>query len=217
MFAAQLGTIDALTLLGEYETAAAMANELLNDARENDRQREETGPLRSLAAIHMARKEFDAFKLETTEAAASLWRNMMEYFEAPQERVTLYRIGQQGGFEVANPPVGDVMVLGDDGFWNFGLGITLYCDPSTFPRDTVLLHIRIRRGLDGMIQVQLGGTNQLFSRDPEKPAEYTLFYDHVYTTIIESYRTGLERLVKEDTVNRIGFDLSELATAPKAR
>ena len=167
------------------------------------------------AAFNEARVEFDNFKAETTDAAKLLWRNMMEYFEAPQERVTLYRIGQQGGFEVANPPIEEVMVLGQDGFWNFGLGITLYCDPSTFPRDTVLLHLRIRRGLDGKIQVQLAGAGPVFSLKLENPIDFNLFYDHVYTTIIESYRTGLERLVKEDTVNRIGFDLSEIATAAK--
>ena len=169
------------------------------------------------SAFNQARNEFDNFKADTTEAAQHLWRNMMTYFEAPQERVMLYRIGQQGGFEVANPPIEDIMVLSEDGFWNFGLGITLYCDPSTFPRDTVLLHLRIRRGLDGMIQVMLAGTQQMFSIAPDKTEEFQLFYDHVYTTIIESYRTGLERLVKEDTVNRIGFDLSEIATAPQAR
>lgn len=169
------------------------------------------------SAFNEARNEFDNFKTETTAAAKMLWLNMMEYLEAPQERVTLYKIGQQGGFEVANPPVDEVMTLSQDGFWNFGLGITLYCHPSTFPRDTVLLHIRIRRGLDGNIQIQLAGTNQMFSVDPKDPEDFHLFYDHVYTTVIESYRTGLERLVKEDTINRIGFDLSEMTTAPKPR
>ncbi|MFK7971881.1 MAG: hypothetical protein AB8F95_16055 [Bacteroidia bacterium] len=169
------------------------------------------------SAFNGARDEFDAFKKATVEASEYLWKNMMEYFEAPQERVTLYRIGPQGGFEVANPPVEEVLVLSQDGFWNFGLGITLYCHPSTFPRDTVLLHLRIRRALDKMIQVQLAGTQQMFTINPENDADYHLFYEHVYTTIIESYRTGLERLVKEDTVNRIGFDLSEIATAPQAR
>lgn len=167
------------------------------------------------AAFKEARLEFDNFKAETTEAAKSLWREMTQYFEAPPERVTLYRIGPQGGFEVANPPIEEVMVLGQDGFWNFGLGVTLYCDPSTFPRDTVLLHIRIRRGLDGDIQVQLAGAGPVFSIGTEEPNGFQPFYDHVYSTIIESYKTGLERLVKEDTVNRIGFDLSEIATAAK--
>jgi hypothetical protein len=167
------------------------------------------------AAFKEARSEFDHFKAETTKAAELLWKDMTDYFEAPTERITLYRIGAQGGFEVANPPVEEIMVLGQDGFWNFGLGVTLYCDPSTFPRDTVLLHIRIRRGLDGKIQVQVAGAGPIFSIRVEDPKDFHLFYDHVYTTIIESYRTGLERLVKEDTVNRIGFDLSEIATAAK--
>lgn len=167
------------------------------------------------SAFNHARNEFDIFKKDTSDAATRLWRALAAYLEAPQERVTLYRIGPKGGFEVANPPVNEILNLREDGFWDFGLGITVYCDPSTYPRDTILLHLRIRRNLDGHIQVQLAGAGPVFNIDLDNKENSALFFDHVYTTIIDSYHSGLERLIKEDTVNRIGFDLAELATAAR--
>ncbi len=58
VFAARLGQVNAQTLLGDFDTAMSGANELLAETREHDRQREETGVLRAIARIHVARSQY---------------------------------------------------------------------------------------------------------------------------------------------------------------
>lgn len=54
-FSARLEAIASQTQLGNYDRAERSANHVLDDTRSNDRQREETGALRALAGIQMAK------------------------------------------------------------------------------------------------------------------------------------------------------------------
>ena len=58
VFAARLGIAEALTAIGDYDVALAMADELLTESRENNRRREETGALRAVAAVQMAEGQY---------------------------------------------------------------------------------------------------------------------------------------------------------------
>lgn len=52
VFRARLGIADTKIRLGEYDDALAIATELLDDARENDRRRDETAAMRVFAAVY---------------------------------------------------------------------------------------------------------------------------------------------------------------------
>ncbi len=59
VFAAQLGTADAWTAMGDFDGALAIGNELLTQTRENNRRREETGALRVFAGVYMAQENYE--------------------------------------------------------------------------------------------------------------------------------------------------------------
>ncbi|MDB4286084.1 hypothetical protein N9933_02160, partial [bacterium] len=64
-----------------------------------------------------------------------------------------------------------------------------------------------------LYQVRVNGMPEVFSIDREKEETYLPFYEFVFKTVIESYHTGLDRLVQEKTTNRIGFDLNEITSS----
>jgi len=168
-------------------------------------------------AYQQAQLEFKRFQHASVVFAEELWKRMIDYFEVPINQTTLYEISEKGGFEVANPPLGNFMRLRDDGFWEFGVGITVYENIDAYPRDNVLLYLLVRRDLHNTFQVRLGGAPNVFSIHDNNDSEYEAFFNFIYQTIIDSYKTGLERLLQEQTTNRIGFDIDEVAKAPRHR
>ncbi len=168
-------------------------------------------------AYHQAQLEFKRFQNASVVFAEELWKRMIAYFDVPISQTTLYEINEQGGFEVANPPFGNFLRLRDDGFWEFGIGITVYESKDAYPRDNVLLYLLVRRDLHGAYQVKLAGAQGVFTIHDSNEAEYEAFFNFIFQTILDSYQTGLARLLEEQTTNRIGFDIDEVAKAPRHR
>ena len=169
------------------------------------------------SAYQHAQAEFKKFQQASHEFAESVWRRMVDYFEVPLSQTTLYQITDQGGFEVANPPFSNFLKLRDDGFWEFGIGITVYETEDSYPRDNVLLYLLVRKDLQDSFQIRLASSQGVFTIHDENEAEYEAFFNFIYSTIIDSYHTGLERLLQEQTTNRIGFDIDEVAKNPRRR
>lgn len=168
-------------------------------------------------AYQEAQNEFKRFQNASVVFAEELWKRMVEYFEVPINQTTLYKISEQGGFEIANPPFGDFITLRNDGFWEFGIGITVFQHEKSYPRDNVLLYLLIRKDLHEGYQVKLAGSQEFFTIHENNDTEYEAFFNSIYNTIIDSYHTGLERLLQEQTTNRIGFDIDEVAKNPRQR
>jgi hypothetical protein len=169
------------------------------------------------SAYHQAQQQFRAFQQESIKFAEELWHRMIDYFEIPPAQTTLYEISEQGAFEVANPPFPNFLRLRDDGFWEFGLGVTVYENKDAYPRDTILLYMLVRKDLADSYQVKLGGNQENFIIHWGNDAEFQHFFDYLFQQIMESYKTGLERLLQEQTTNRIGFDIDELAKTPRKK
>lgn len=168
-------------------------------------------------AYQRAQNEFKIFQNASVVFAEELWKRMVDYFEIPASQTTLYQIGEEGGFEIANPPFGNILKLRNDGFWEFGIGITVYENQSSYPRDNVLLYLLVRRDLHESYQVKLAGSPIVFTIHDNNDTEYRAFFDFIFNTIIDSYKTGLERLLQEQTTNRIGFDIDEVGKNPRRR
>lgn len=168
-------------------------------------------------AYQKAQMEFKRFQNASVVFAEELWKRMVAYFEIPINQTTLYEIGEQGGFEIANPPFGNFLRLRNDGFWEFGIGITVFDNPTGYPRDNVLLYLLIRKDLADSYQVKLAGSQGSFTIHDQNEAEYEAFFNFIYHTIIDSYQTGLERLLEEQPTNRIGFDIDEVSRNPRKR
>ena len=166
-------------------------------------------------AYETAQRQFRDFQSASIEFAETLWKRMVAYLEVPPAQTTLYEINPKGGFELANPPFSDILHLRQDGYWEFGAGITVYERPEAYPRDTVLLYLMVRRNLDGTFNARLAGIDEVFIIHPDRPEDFTTYFEHLFQMIIGSYKTGLDRLLQENTTNRIGFDIDELTKTPR--
>lgn len=168
------------------------------------------------AAYAEAQQEFKSFQADSIKFAESMWRALMTDFGIPAGQLTLYRINPKGAFELANPPFEQVMGLRQDGFWEFGIGISLFVPEKGYPRDTVLMYLLVRKSLNGHFQVRINDEQQVFDIDPMSKHPFENFFTHIFETIKSSYKTGLERLLHEKKTNRIGFDLDEITKNTKS-
>ena len=109
-------------------------------------------------AYGRARRAFDSYQEDSTSFAEELYKALVEFLKAPPEAISLYRINPKGGFEIANPPFNHVMVLRDDGFWEFGVGVTVHDGDNTYPRDVSFIRFLVRKNLNGQYQVRAEGT-----------------------------------------------------------
>ncbi len=166
-------------------------------------------------AYTTAQHQFRDFQEASINFAEMLWTRMIEYFKVPPTQTTLYEINSQGGFELANPPFTTFMHLRQDGYWQFGAGITVYEQPDAYPRDTILLYLMVRRNLDGTYNARLGGVDEVFVIHPDRLSDFESYFEHLFQMIMGSYKTGLDRLLQENTTNRIGFDIGELTKEPR--
>ena len=168
-------------------------------------------------AYRKAQLEFKSFQNASVVFAEELWKRMITYFEIPMSHSTLYGISEEGGFEPANPPFGNFLKLRNDGFWEFGVGITVFEHQDAYPRDNVLLYLLVRKDLHNSYQVKLAGSQGVYTIHQDHDAEFEMFFNFIFTTIMDSYNTGLERLLQEKPTNRIGFDIDEVAKSPRRR
>ncbi len=150
-----------------------------------------------------ARKHYAEYRTCCGDFGNSLIKGMIEYFECPREHINFF------------PLAGDVdpkkkyslvsaMLLDDDTYWHFGLGLTLCPAESESPDETVVLPFAMKKGHDLFI-VRIG-TLQEFQIHENNQDEYQSFYNFVFQRIKEDYEKGLQRFLdKEVNSRKIGF------------
>jgi hypothetical protein len=131
---------------------------------------------RSLAK---ARESFAAYRSECFFFAAQLTRGFTEYAGWPRE-LAAYEPVSGNGSEIADTPrIEDAMHLDQDGFWHFGLRLTVD-EPKG--RSSILLHVRFKK-LETRYIISLVGFE-----DFEVPAPTAEALQPIYDSILNAVR-----------------------------
>ena len=156
----------------------------------------------SFASAYVNYRKYES---DCNELALVLWKYMVDYFEIPQEQITLYRINELGEFEPCAFPMLNAMLLREDAFFEIGIGLTLYQTMNDFPHETIILPIHFSIDTEGFYKTRLGEEGKIYVVEISKVESFDEFFHGIYENIVQSYKTGLSDLRSKNTFRKIGF------------
>ena len=135
--------------------------------------------------------------------SASFFNDLKEYLDIPPDSLKIYPPGDEIDFTHGYNLL-DAMILEDDTFWHFRIGITLAISskPPSFPSRTFLINVLVKK-TDEYFEVRLGDAGGPEFKMTLKP-DFTPAYDLIYGKLKEYLENGLERFLKQDMAT-IGF------------
>lgn len=156
-------------------------------------------------AYSIAKKEFDDYLRECEKVATEIWTTVLNYNKIPPTQLALYIMDEFGNCYKSNDPLNKTMILREDGFFEFGLGITIYSEPTVFPHETVVVSVNIARNLDGVFKAKLGADGKVFEITLTSKKDVEVFTDSILESVESQYQNGLTNMVSKNTFRRIGF------------
>jgi hypothetical protein len=140
-----------------------------------------------------ARKRFFNYEDECLHFGEKMVDGLTEYLECPPEQVNYYPPDKESDPNVSYN-IHSATILGDDGFWQIGIGIGLYEAPNVRPQENVRSTLLIRKD-DSHYVVKYGKQSQEEYRiSEEDEGELKKFYGHVFEEIKELYDKQLEHM-----------------------
>lgn len=156
-------------------------------------------------AFTTARIGFKKYENDCQEFAVDIWNKMLEHFEIPPSQISLYKFDEYGEFERIDPPLICAMRLRSDSYFEFGIGITLYESPNTYPHETVILPIHVSIDTDGNNKAKLGEEGKIHVIDRANNQHFKDFLDNIFESVNASYSQGLTDMRDKNTFRKIGF------------
>lgn len=162
------------------------------------------------AAYKKAQSEFKQYKDDCHDFAATLFHKFALYFQIPTSQLTLYNIDEEGEYQATAPPIINALSLWPDAYWQIGFGTTLFEKKDTYPQETIIIGLRLKRDLENNYFVRLNGSEQEFQIDRKSETDFNKFFDYLFKEVQKSYSTGLQTFIDQDTTFRkIGFKLNQ--------
>jgi len=152
-----------------------------------------------------AQSDFQKFKDGSQYFADELWNKMIAYFEIPQSQLSLYKVDDEGKWEMVPAMMSNALTLEDDNYWQVGFGITLYGQKNEFPQETLIIGLLLKPEGDNKFKVKLYGHEKLFEIDRNKQEDFNAFYDFIFTEIQTNYQKELQTLDEDHTIRKIGY------------
>jgi hypothetical protein len=140
-----------------------------------------------------ARKGFFDYENECMEFGTKMVEGLREYLECPPEQVNYYPPDKESDPNVTYNIHG-ATILGEDGFWNVGIGIGIYEAPNVRPQENVRSTLLIKKN-DSHFVVKYGKeSKEEFRIYEDKEKDLKEFYDHIFEEIKELYDMQLENI-----------------------
>jgi hypothetical protein len=157
-------------------------------------------------AYSKAQSDFENFRNESHEFAVAMIEKLKSYFEIPESQFSLYSVGQNNEFTLVLPEVINAISLRPDSLWQLGIGLTVCKAPETLPQELILLHILIRRDIDGVFYLKYVDENQEHKIEKSDDWNFIPFFDFLHDKIIETYQDQLTQFIDGDSTRRkIGY------------
>ncbi len=156
-------------------------------------------------AYDAAQKNFNTYQTNCHALSMELVRELKAYYQVPESQFSLYRVNEEGGFELVPAALIHALSLSEDHYWSFGLGLTVCRAPETLPEELILVHIMFRKNSKGEFWVKSAYADQEFKITKGDSESYTPFFDFVFEIIISSYKEQLQQFVGEKTTRKVGY------------
>lgn len=156
-------------------------------------------------AYGKAQEDFGAFQNSCHLISVELVKALKEYFEIPDSQFSLYKINSENEFEIVPPALINALSMREDSYWQFGIGLTVCTAPETLPQELILIHILLRKDLDGKYFVRYGNDMKEFEIKKGDESSFHAFLDFLHDTIIQTYNEQLQRFIGQSTSRKLGF------------
>jgi hypothetical protein len=162
-------------------------------------------------AFTKARNLFKEYEDECKVFARELWDKLIEYYEIPLSNISLHNVDAYGTPDKITGFDDLVLALREDGFFEFGVGFTLFETPKTFPYPhfTIVLPLNISIDRNGVYKARYGEAGKEFILDRTKDDAYQIFLDEMFKLIKSEYEDGLSNMRLQNTFRTIGFQNKE--------
>ncbi|MBI3520386.1 MAG: hypothetical protein HY062_13675 [Bacteroidetes bacterium] len=156
-------------------------------------------------AFGKAQDDFATYRNNCHHISVELVNEFKIYFQIPESQFSLYKINKGNEFEIVPPALINALSLKEDSNWQFGIGLTVCIAPETLPQELILIHISLRKDLDGKYFVKYGNEIKEFEIKNGDKNSYYLFFDFLHDLIIKTYNEQLQHFIGQSTRRKLGY------------
>jgi len=157
-----------------------------------------------------SRDNYFSYQKECLEFSGQLLQGLASDFQIPDDRVRVIPVDQPPEAE-KEYTLAQVMKLGPDTFWHFGLEFTL-CERPELCLQQVMIQFRVKKERDHFL-VKLGNRAQEeFRIAPELDGDFRDLFDHIFNFVKNAFEHGLEEFLenpqpdnRHEKPRKIGF------------
>jgi hypothetical protein len=162
-------------------------------------------------AFTKARNLFKQYEDDCKVLAREIWDKMISFYGIPLGEIALYNIDSYGAPDKISGFDYLLMALREDGYFEFGIGLTLFELPQKYPYPhyTIVLPVDISIDKDGKYKARYGEDGKVFIIDRKVEASYEKFLDEMFMIIKSEYDEGLSNMRLQNTFRSIGFKNKE--------
>jgi hypothetical protein len=142
-------------------------------------------------------EEFINYRWKCIEFAKNIGNNLAKYLECNEEDIQYYLYDKDGKPMEAHPR--DALVLSNDTFWHYGMGINLYPEGSKNPAPPFIFHMAVKGDKD-KFTVQLPDLKKEFDIRPDNPENFKPINDLIFNTIKDRFENQLEKFLKHQSM-----------------
>lgn len=155
------------------------------------------------ASYATARKNFFGYREACWGIASTLVKGMIEYFQCPEDVVTLVPLNEEvtpGRYTIPG-----AMHFADDSFWHLGVKFRIYQAPNTHPQEEFLIDFHIKK-LNDFFLVKMGPDSAEFKVHADRKEEFEEIYAWLYKRLKEYHAEGYQRMIEGEAAQiKIGF------------
>jgi hypothetical protein len=162
------------------------------------------------SAFTSARKLFNQYETDCKNFAMEIWERLQLYYAVPISSISLHNIDPYGTADKIADFEELLMILREDSFFEFGIGITLFEVPKAFPYPhfTIVLPIDLAIDKDGIHKVRYGEDGKIFEIKNDNDEDYQKFFDEVFILLKAEYDEGLSNMRLHNTFRKIGYQIN---------
>jgi hypothetical protein len=157
------------------------------------------------AAYEKVQQEYTQVERDCLSFGDELVRNFIRYFEVPDGLLSYYKITEDNHFDLVLPDMAHALRYHKDGFWDFGLGLTITSSIEEKAEDLILIHLFVKKDFNGKFYTRIARDKTEFEIELHNPESYHPFFDFLKDSVIESYEEGFQEFIGQHTTRKLGY------------
>lgn len=152
-----------------------------------------------------AEQDFSNYRWKCIDLAVELGNKLADYMECGKEEIQYYltsNLTQPQGANLPNQPKEahprDALILENDTYWHYGMGVNLYQGTNKNPAMTYILDVALKGQKDNFI-INFPKQQKQFNINPNKQKDFQNISEFIYNEIKGRFENELEKFLKHQS------------------